>query len=289
VHLPISLGLLGLPLIFVALLAPKRSPNVRLFAGAFFFMTSLIALAAVLTGERAGAELVALASDEIESVVAQHRLLGFAMMTLAFVTSALFIASWFRGQAGGRVLAAIAALTAVGLFAVVFFTASSGGRLVYGFGIGTPIAGVDGASGATAIVGAYPASAAATVPPTVTFRPLEESAEALYTPNIRPIDPAQAAAITFETGIRPLLERHCVTCHSGTESKAGLNLTTHGGILAGGDYAGPAALPTNPDASPMVLHIRGIYQPKMPKDAQELSEDELHTVRMWIAAGAKGE
>ena len=51
----------------------------------------------------------------------------------------------------------------------------------------------------------------------------------------------------------------------------------------------PAVIPGDLNGSPMILHIRGIYLPKMPKDGEELSEDDLHTIRMWISAGAKGE
>ena len=87
----------------------------------------------------------------------------------------------------------------------------------------------------------------------------------------------------------PLLERHCFECHRGNNAEAGLDLTTHAGILKGGDYAGPSVIPGAPDNSPVVLHIRGIYLPKMPKDAPELTERDLHTFRMWIASGARGE
>jgi hypothetical protein len=117
---------------------------------------------------------------------------------------------------------------------------------------------------------------------------MDESDDASYTPHTKPIDAAQAASITFKNHVLPLLERHCFKCHHGKDAEAGLDLTTHAGILQGGDYAGPAVIPGAPDQSPIVLHIRGIYQPKMPKDAGELTESELHMIRMWIAAGAKG-
>ena len=287
VHLPISLGLVGLPLVFLALIAPKRWPSLRMFAGAYFFFTSLVALVAVLTGERAASELVALANKEIETVVAQHRLLGFSIAALALVASILLTASHFRARSGGRMFAGLAALNALALAIVVLFAGSSGGRLVYGFGIGTPIVGVDGRSGATPVVGAYQAAAAPAIP--LVAPVTDEIADANYTPNTQPIDPAEAALVSFQRDIVPLLKRHCFECHSGEDPAAGLDLTTHASVLRGGDYAGPALIPGAPDNSPIVLHIRGIYEPKMPKDGDELTEGDLHTIRMWIASGAKGE
>jgi len=286
-HLPISLGLLGLPLVFAAVLAPKRWPNVRMFAGAYYLFTSLVALAAVLAGERAASGLVALANEKIETVVAHHRLLGFSIATLPLVASILLIAGQFRANPSGRILAGLAALNALALAVVVLFAGSSGGRLVYGFGIGTPIAGADGVSGATQIVGVYSGGATAGIP--LAASGIDKSVDAIYTPNTRPIDSVQAASITFQNDVVPLFERHCFKCHHGKDAEAGLDLTTHAGVLKGGDYAGPVVIPGAPDQSPIVLHIRGIYRPKMPKDADELTESDLHTIRMWISSGAKGE
>ena len=116
---------------------------------------------------------------------------------------------------------------------------------------------------------------------------MNESDDAIYTPHTKPIDATQAASVSFKNDVVPILERHCFKCHRGKAAEAGLNLTTHAGILKGGDYAGACVVPGEPDQSAIVMHIRGIYEPKMPKDAPELTEDELHTIRMWVAAGAK--
>ena len=287
VHMPLSLGLLGLPLAIAAFLAPGRWPGVRLFGSAFFLLICLAAATSAYTGQRAAAELVALANKDIETVVSQHRLLGWSVAALALVTCALLADSHFRARSGGRGSAGFATLSAFALAVVLLYTGSSGGRLVYGWGIGTPVAGADGTSGATLIVGGKPADTMPVIP--AALASVAAPADATYTPNVMPIDPAQAASITFTKDIVPLLEHHCLKCHGGQDAEAGLDLSTHAGILKGGDYAGPAVVPGAPDSSPMVLHIRGVYLPKMPKDAAELTESELHTIRLWIAAAAKGE
>ena len=287
VHLPISLALIGLPLVLVAVIAPRRWPGLRMCAAIFYLLTSLLAVTAAFTGQRAATELVALANETVEAVVAHHRQLGLSATILPLITSVFLLASHFRVRSGGRILAGLAALSAFAFSVVMLYAGSSGGRLVYGFGIGTPIAGVDGVSGATRIAGAYRPTSAANAPPSAKTRTMDESADARYTPHIKPIDAAQAASVNFKNDVLPLFERHCFKCHQGKEAKAGLDLTTYAGILKGGDYAGACIVPGEPDQSPMVMHIRGIYEPKMPKDAPELTEGELHTIRMWIAAGAK--
>ncbi len=287
VHLPISLGLVGLPFVFVALWASSRWPRARIFAGAYYFFASLAAVAATLTGLRAASTLVALANEKVEAVVAQHQLLGFATVVLPLVTSIFLVVSHFRARSGGKFSGGVALFSAIALAVVILYDGSSGGRLVYGFGIGTPVAGVDGLSGATLIVGAYRAAALASNPSVGSG--MDDAADAKYTPHTRSIDSGQAASMTFRKDIAPILERRCVKCHHGKDGEAGLDLSTKAGMLKGGDYAGAAVVPGVPDQSPVVLHLRGIYQPKMPKDAEELSEDELHTIRMWIFSGAKGE
>ena len=287
VHLPISLGLIGLPFVLAAVFAPGRWPRLRMYTAAFYFFTGLLVAAASLTGQHAAAELVALANEKIETVVAHHRLLVLSATTLPLITSAFLAAGDVRARPGRRIFSALAALSAFALAVVMVYTGSSGGRLVYGFGIGTPVAGADGVSGATAIVGAYRPTAAANAPPSANTRSMDESTDAKYTPHIKQIDPLQAASIGFKNDVLPLFERHCFKCHRGKDAEAGLDLTTYAGILEGGDYAGACVIPGEPDQSPIVMHIRGIYEPKMPKDAPELTEDELHTIRMWIASGAK--
>ncbi len=286
-HLPISLGLLGVPLILLAIVAPKKWPGIRLFTGAYFLVAGLAGLAASMAGNHAASGLVALGSSEIEQVVAQHRLLGYAVAAIGFGTSILFFASHFGPRVAGRYLAGLAGVGGFAVAAAVLFAGSSGGRLVYGYGIGTPVMGADGVSGATPVVGGYVVSAAAIAPAVAPVN--DESLNAIYTPKTLPIDSAAAAGVSYMRDIAPLLESRCVECHGGDDAEAGLDLSSHAGILAGGDYAGPAVIPGAPDNSPMVFHIRGIYEPKMPKDGEELAEEELHAIRMWIAAGARGE
>ena len=108
-----------------------------------------------------------------------------------------------------------------------------------------------------------------------------------FTPAIRAIDDAEAAKLTYAGDVAPLLKAQCVMCHEGEGAAEGLDLTTVDGMLKGGEHAGPAIVAGKPDESPLVQYIRGVKEPKMPKGKREMSEDDLHVIRMWIAAGAK--
>jgi hypothetical protein len=85
----------------------------------------------------------------------------------------------------------------------------------------------------------------------------------------------------------PIIEENCTPCHTPDIKAGGLDLTSVAAMLAPQDDEESVVIPGEPDRSPLVRYIRGIYTPKMPKNRDELSEDELHIIRLWIAAGAR--
>jgi hypothetical protein len=87
----------------------------------------------------------------------------------------------------------------------------------------------------------------------------------------------------FQDDIRPLLQAKCVRCHGEKPRKAGLDLSTPAGILKGGE-SGPAAVPGQPDGSPLYEKVRAGKMPPGKKDL--LSKAEIDTLRRWIAGGA---
>jgi hypothetical protein len=104
---------------------------------------------------------------------------------------------------------------------------------------------------------------------------------------LRPIDPAEAAKISWVKDVQPLLQAKCSECHSSDERKNEFEVTSVHTLRTKGRKDGPGVVPGRPDESAIVLRIRGVTKPQMPKDRAVLSEDELHLLRMWIAAGAK--
>jgi hypothetical protein len=89
----------------------------------------------------------------------------------------------------------------------------------------------------------------------------------------------------FEKKIRPLLARRCYECHSSQAKslKGGLRLDGRNAAMKGGD-TGPAIVPGDPDASPLVAAVR--YEDlEMPPDGK-LPTDEIELLAEWVRRGA---
>jgi hypothetical protein len=85
----------------------------------------------------------------------------------------------------------------------------------------------------------------------------------LFAGQARGDDPA------FRERIVPILERHCVGCHSDANPKGKLSLSTSAMLKRGG-AGGPAIEPGKPDESLLIEKITG-NKPEMPKSGKPLS------------------
>ncbi len=69
---------------------------------------------------------------------------------------------------------------------------------------------------------------------------------------------------------RVLLEAHCVKCHGGEKTKAGLDLTTREALLRGGE-SGPTFSPEQPAESSLLYRmIAHLKEPGMPHKEDRL-------------------
>ena len=98
--------------------------------------------------------------------------------------------------------------------------------------------------------------------------------------------------VTFIDDIYPLFEAYiCTTCHANAGS-GGLDVSTVDALLAGGTKAGPAVIPCDPDASPLVRVLEGGWSEGaqtvgvMPPFGELMTSDDVSRVRAWIAKGA---
>ena len=94
--------------------------------------------------------------------------------------------------------------------------------------------------------------------------------------------------IDFNRQIRPILSRHCTTCHGPDEAsrEADLRLDTFAGATTDlGDYA--AVVPGDPQASELLLRIMSDDDPMPPEDhGTQLTDQEIDALRQWISEGA---
>jgi hypothetical protein len=101
------------------------------------------------------------------------------------------------------------------------------------------------------------------------------------------LTPTSEQLAYFKKDVRPILVNHCYACHSAaTNTRGGLRLDTSIGIQTGGN-AGPAAIPGNPEKSPLLKRVSlADPQHRMPKDSAPLSHAEIATLTTWIKQGA---
>lgn len=104
---------------------------------------------------------------------------------------------------------------------------------------------------------------------------------------LRPIDPKAAARVSYYRDIKPLLSSDCDECHSADDHKGGFDISTVETLKKGGKKGGAGVIPGQPDKSSIVTYVLGLgHGPQMPKGETPLTEDQLHLIRSWIAAGA---
>ena len=264
VHMPIAIAMLGVPIAFVCALWSFRTRNK--LPGAIALITYLLlagtAFVGEETGEKARDKVPVTISSEAGEVLTEHETRAEQIKLVAIVTAA-FILLTFVPIDGFRNFMWILGLTASVLTAILTtFAAHEGGALVYQYGIGTPYMDIE-----KEVDGGGEANEEDLIP-------------------IRDIDMDAAKLIDFERDIWPMVENYCIDCHEGDTADGDYDMTTIELMTKAGKKAGPGIVPGKPDESSLVLYIRGVYQPRMPKKEPPLSEDELHLFRSWIAAGA---
>jgi mono/diheme cytochrome c family protein len=103
---------------------------------------------------------------------------------------------------------------------------------------------------------------------------------------------AAVGPIEFARDIQPLLERSCVTCHSGERAKGGFQVTGRATLLQGGARGEPVIVPGQPGASPLLHFVQDrVEDMEMPPLAKRekfpaLTKDEVAKLSGWIAQGA---
>jgi hypothetical protein len=90
------------------------------------------------------------------------------------------------------------------------------------------------------------------------------------------------AKVTYNDHILPIFRNACLNCHNPDKKKAGLDLSTYQGALAGSDN-GKMVESGNPGASFLFKCVKQIEEPKMPPKGEKLTESELAIIEKWIA------
>ena len=102
------------------------------------------------------------------------------------------------------------------------------------------------------------------------------------------LSPSSARAaddkVTFNDHVLPIFRNACNNCHNPDKKKAGLDLTSFSGVMAGSD-GGSMASSGDPTGSQLYKVITHAAEPNMPPKRDKLPAAELEVVRKWIAGG----
>lgn len=108
-------------------------------------------------------------------------------------------------------------------------------------------------------------------------------------PHISPSLSIDAEKI-FAFEVFPLLESKCFACHGEdpAELEAEFDMRSLQGMLSGGESGNAALVPNHPDRSPIYFAASRIDEDfsMPPKENDKLDEDQLNSLKQWIAQGA---
>jgi hypothetical protein len=92
--------------------------------------------------------------------------------------------------------------------------------------------------------------------------------------------------VDYLRDVKPILAKHCASCHGAVKPKGGLRLDTAAAGIKGGT-GGPAIVPGKSDESPLIEAVTGDGGiERMPLKRPPLSEQQIATLRRWIDQGA---
>ena len=96
------------------------------------------------------------------------------------------------------------------------------------------------------------------------------------------------APVDYNTQIKPIINKKCISCHGGVKAKGGFSLLFREEALAVTKSGKPAIIPGEPDESEFMRRIT-ISDPedRMPFKHDPLSEEEIALFRRWIKEGVQ--
>jgi hypothetical protein len=98
----------------------------------------------------------------------------------------------------------------------------------------------------------------------------------------------ESKGIDFNTQVKPIFNKQCITCHGGVKVKGGFSMMTREDILAPTKSGKPAVVPGNAGASELYKRvIEHDVENRMPYKKPTLSEKEVSILHDWIEEGAK--
>ena len=98
------------------------------------------------------------------------------------------------------------------------------------------------------------------------------------------------AQVDYSREIRPILAKHCYSCHGPGEQESGLRVDDEQVIKSELDSGSRAIVPGKPDDSELIVRVMSDDEfTRMPPEGKPLSDQEVKLLKQWISEGAKWE
>jgi hypothetical protein len=95
-------------------------------------------------------------------------------------------------------------------------------------------------------------------------------------------------SVDFSTDVKPILNKHCISCHGGVKKNGGFSLLFEHEALAVNDSGFPAIVPGHPEQSELIKRLlENDPELRMPYSKPALSSQEIDVLKKWIKQGAK--
>lgn len=93
-------------------------------------------------------------------------------------------------------------------------------------------------------------------------------------------------AKSYKNDVAPILKSYCLSCHTGSSAKAGLDLSTYKGLTAKREKATIVA--GKAEKSALIQAVKGSGEvKKMPPGRRTVKAAEIEVLSAWINEGAK--
>ncbi|OOG73168.1 PSD1 and planctomycete cytochrome C domain-containing protein [Algoriphagus sp. A40] len=94
--------------------------------------------------------------------------------------------------------------------------------------------------------------------------------------------------VDFSTEIKPILNKHCITCHGGVKKSGGFSVLFEEEAFALNESGLPAIVPGSPNSSELIKRLtHSDPELRMPYQRAALSDEEIDLLKTWIRQGAK--
>lgn len=94
--------------------------------------------------------------------------------------------------------------------------------------------------------------------------------------------------VDFATEVKPILNKHCITCHGGVKKSGGFSILFEEEAFAATESGRPAIIPGDAEHSEFIRRLTAEDpEERMPYDAPPLSKREIALLKRWVNEGAK--